>query len=81
MCIGIFTETDHKLIAATETDDNGHFELKGVPGGEYRLVAKYKSFCPANAEVRIERRSRSKKLLTVQMRLAGLDTCSFVELP
>ena len=81
VCIGIFTETDHKLIAATETDDSGHFELKSVPGGDYRLVAKYEGFCPANAKVRIERRSRSNKLLTVEMRPAGLDTCSFVELP
>lgn len=29
-CVGVFTETDHKLIAATETDDKGHFELKDI---------------------------------------------------
>jgi len=78
-CVGVFTETDHKLIAATETDDNGRFELKGIPDGDYRLVAKYDGFSPANAKLRVEH-SRSKKLLAVQMRPAGLDTTSFVEL-
>lgn len=79
-CIGAFTETDHKLIAVTQTDDSGKFELKGIPDGEYRLVAKYEGFCPANAKLRIGRRAKSKKPLTVQMRFAGLDTCSYVEL-
>jgi hypothetical protein len=79
VCIGVFTETDHKLIAATTTDDNGRFELKDIPEGTYRLVAKYEGFSPANAKLRVEH-SRSKKMVTVQMRLAGLDTTSFVEL-
>jgi Carboxypeptidase regulatory-like domain len=78
-CVGVFTETDHKLIAATETDDNGHFELKDIRAGDYRLVAKYEGFSPANAKLRIER-SRNKKVLAVQMRPAGLDAGSFVEL-
>lgn len=78
-CIGVFTEIDHKLIAATETDDNGHFAFKDIPMGNYRLVAKYEGFSAANAKLRIER-SRNKKALVVQMRPAGLDTGSFVEL-
>ena len=80
VCIAIFTETDHKLIVATEADDSGHFELKGVGRGDYRLVAKYEGFCPANAKIRFVGRSRNKRPLTVQMRPAGIDTCSFVEL-
>lgn len=43
-CVGVFTEIDHKLIAATETDNKGHFELKDIPTGDYRLVAKYEGF-------------------------------------
>ena len=78
-CVGVFTETDHKLIAATETDEKGHFELKDLPSGNYRLIAKYEGFSPANVKLRIEH-SRSKKSLVVQMRPAGLDTNSFVEL-
>jgi hypothetical protein len=80
VCVGIFTETDHKLIASTQTDDNGHFNFKNIPEGNYRLVAKYEGFSPANAKLRIERRSRKKKSLAVQMRFAGLDTSSYVEL-
>lgn len=78
-CVGVFTGTGHKLIAATETDDNGRFELKGIPDGDYRLVAKYDGFSPANAKLRVKH-SRSKKVLAVQMRPVGLDTTSFVEL-
>jgi Carboxypeptidase regulatory-like domain len=77
-CVGVFTETDHKLVASTQTDDNGNFELKDIPAGDYRLVAKYGGFSPANAKLRVER-SRGKKTLAVQMRPAGLDTSSFVE--
>lgn len=78
-CIGVFREEDHKLIAATETDDRGRFDLKGVPDGDYRLVAKYDGFSIANAQLRIGR-AGSKKTLAVQMRPAGIDTGSFVEL-
>jgi hypothetical protein len=77
-CVGVFTEADHKLVASTQTDDSGNFELKDIPAGDYRLVAKYEGFSPANAKLRVER-SRGKKTLAVQMRPAGLDTSSFVE--
>jgi hypothetical protein len=77
-CVGIFTEASHKLVASTQTNGIGGFELKDAPIGDYRLVAKYEGFSPANAKVRVER-SRGKKTLVVQMRLAGLDSGSFVE--
>jgi len=67
----IFDETDHKLIIATQTDDGGHFELKDILDGDHRLVAKYEGLSLANAKIRIERRSRSRKPLAVQMRPAG----------
>lgn len=79
VCVGVFKETDHKLIIATQTGDDGHFELKDIPEGDYRLIAKYEGFSPANAKLRVERRSRRKKQLVVRMRLAGLDSGSFVE--
>jgi hypothetical protein len=80
VCVGVFTEGDHKLIAATQSDGNGDFALKDIPNGDYRLVAKYEGFSPANAKLRVEQRTRSKKPLAVQMRPAGLDSGSFVEL-
>lgn len=80
VCLGIFTEPDHKLISSTETDNVGRFEFKDISKGNYRLVAKYDGFSPANAKLRVETHSQNKKPLTVQMRFAGLDTTSFVEL-
>jgi hypothetical protein len=67
-CVGVFTEADHKLVAFTGTDDRGKFELNGLHDGEYRLVAKYEGFCPANAKLRIERRAKIKKPLTTSIR-------------
>ena len=79
-CVGVFTEAGHKLVATTQTDDDGQFELNDIPDGAYRLIAKYEGFSTANVKLRIEQRSHGKKLLTVQMRLSGLDAHSFIEL-
>ena len=65
--VGVFTEAGHKLVAATQTDDDGQFELNDIPDGAYRLIAKYEGFSTANAKLRIEQRSQNKKSLTVQI--------------
>jgi hypothetical protein len=80
VCVGVFTEKEHRLVAMAHSDESGRFELKAVPVGKYRLVAKYEGFCPANARLRIGRLARRKKLLTVQVRPTGIDTCSYIEL-
>lgn len=80
VCVGVFSEIEHKLVAFTQSDEAGHFSLKGVPAGEYRLVTRYEGFCPANAKLRLDRRASGKWRLFVQLRFAGLDTCSYVEL-
>ena len=54
--------------------------MNDIPDGAYRLIAKYEGFSTANAKLQIEQRSQNKKSLTVQMRPAGLDTRSFIEL-
>ena len=79
-CVGIFTESDHKLVAAARTNDNGLFELDNVRRGNYRLVVKYDGLCAANARLRIVRRWRDSRHLVVVMRPGGIDTCSYVEL-
>jgi len=81
-CVGIFTEPDHNLIAVAETDEAGHFDLTGIPDGNYRLVVKssYVGFSPANARLQIDRHAKAKRTLTAQMRPAGSDTGSFIEL-
>jgi hypothetical protein len=81
-CVGIFTEPDHNLIAVAESDGNGKFELTGIPDGNYRLLVKaiYTGFCPANAKLQIDRRTKTKKTLTAQMRSADSPTCSWIEM-
>ena len=80
VCVGVFTDAGHKFIAAAKTDENRHFETSDLPDGDYRLVAKYEGFCPANAKLRIQRRLRGARPLVAQMRFAALDTCSYIEL-
>jgi hypothetical protein len=79
-CVGIFTESDHKLVLSTCADSKGHFELKGVTAGAYRLVVKVEGFCPANARITLGRGAHLKNSLVAQMRPAGIDTCSWIEL-
>lgn len=80
LCVGIFTETEHKLVAANATNEKGAFEIKDVPPGDYRLVAQYAGFCPANVRIRVQPRSRGKKRLIVHMKPASIDSCSYGEL-
>src|SRR5580692_10817079 len=44
-CVGIFTEPSHKLVAFVEAEGDGRFEVKGLAGGDYRLVVEYDGFC------------------------------------
>lgn len=79
LCVSVFTEVGHKLMMSCKTNENGDFEISRLPSGDYRLVAKYPGFCPANARLRVRPKSRSNKALTVWMRPSGIDTCSYVE--
>ena len=82
VCVGIFTEPEHKLLRYAQTDESGTFELDTtrLPEGEYRLVAQLPGFCPGNARIRNRPRSRQKKRLVVHMEVRGIDTCSYVGL-
>ncbi|MGA7412463.1 MAG: carboxypeptidase-like regulatory domain-containing protein [Bryobacteraceae bacterium] len=77
VCVGLFTEGDHRLIIANATGPDGDFKLGEVPKGRYRLVAKCEAFGAANARVRIGRGATS---VILKMRPAGIDTTSFIEL-
>jgi hypothetical protein len=81
-CAGIFTEPDHMLIAVTQSDETGHFELDGIPDGTYRLLVNpgYGGFCPANAKLKLDHHAKTKKALNAQMRVAGTGACSWIEL-
>src|ERR1700748_614740 len=48
MKVGIFTESNHVLVATTKTDQNGLFSFSHIAVGRYRLVAEHPAFCTAN---------------------------------
>ena len=78
VCVGIFTEKDHKLVATTESDAAGNFSLQSVSAGRYRLVVKADPLCPANVPLEVVKHQK-KKVLRVHMKPRGLDSCSYGE--
>ena len=77
-CLGLFSEDDHRLVASTVADENGHYQFKTVPPGLYRLVVRdpQNVFCVANMPLRIVRFSRARTLV-IHMRPTGIDDCSY----
>jgi len=84
LCIGIFSEPDHKLLRYAQSGENGKFNVdtNGLADGEYRLVGYIPGFCPANAILNISSNSHSqhKRALVIRMNLPGTADCSDVQL-
>jgi Carboxypeptidase regulatory-like domain len=80
VCVGLFTENDHKLLASTESDADGRFSLQSVPAGRYRLVVKADPLCAANVPLKVVKQQKKKQILRVHMKPRGLDSCSFADL-
>ncbi len=78
VCLGLFSDTDHKLVATSQTDRKGGFKFRRMASGKYRIVAKYEGFCPANAILLVQPTARQP--LRLHMRPAGIDKCSYVGL-
>jgi Carboxypeptidase regulatory-like domain len=79
-CLGIFTEADHRLLKYVQADNNGYFQIDGLPDGEYRLVGQSPGFCPANARIRIKSHTRKKRVLVVHMNPRGIHCGSYADL-
>lgn len=79
VCVGIFTEKDHKLLASAESDADGKFSLQSVPPGRYRLVVKADPLCAANVPLQVVKHQKKEQVLQVHMKPRGLDTCSYAE--
>ena len=80
-CFVLFTEKEHKFVASANADSTGRFELKNVPSGRYRLIARAVGFCTANVPLDVVKSSgTNKKEILVHFRPAGIDTCSYGEL-
>ena len=80
VCLGLFTETDHKLFATAAIDSAGKFLLQNIPTGRYRMVVKADALCTANVPLRIVKNRKKAKMVHVHMEARGLDSCSYVAL-
>jgi hypothetical protein len=80
VCVGVFSEPDHKLLRYGRSDGNGGFSVdtKGLPDATYRLVGQLIGFCPANAILNVDSHSKGKQRLVIKMKLDGAETCSTV---
>lgn len=79
-CLGIFTETERKLIASTTSDEDGNYKFDKIRPGQYRLVVFYKPLCTANAKIVIAAtvlNSIRNRPVYIHMRAAGVDSCSY----
>ncbi len=80
--VGVFTESDHKLLFQTTTDSDGFFKIEGLRRGEYRLVSQYNGFCAANARIVVAGWPRGgfvkSRRFRIRMLGRGIDTCSEV---
>jgi hypothetical protein len=79
-CFVLFSEKDHVLMASVVAGTDGRFELKHIPPGRYRLIARARGFCTANVPLEIVKSARKKQEIRVNFRPTGIDTCSYGEL-
>lgn len=81
VCLGLFSEKAHRLIAETATDQEGRFQFSAVTPGRYRLVGQYRGFCAANVPLHVVRWPRGGMLeprhIVLHMEPAAIDHCSF----
>lgn len=81
VCLGIFSLTNKRLVASGLTDEEGRFELRDIPVGKYRLVARANGFCLAIVPLRVVRYPRGgilrRRRLVLHMELPALDVCSY----
>ena len=79
-CVGVFAESDQKLLATAVADDEGNFQIVSLPNGTYSLVVTADGLCAANVAIVLKNKSRGKKKLAAVMKPSAVDVCSYVEL-
>ena len=65
-CIAVYTENEHKLVAATFSGENGIFGFESIPAGNYRLIITTGFVNAANIPIQIvesKTRNRQKKIM------------------
>lgn len=78
-CLVLFTEQEHKPVANVRAGADGHFSLKDISPGRYRLAARAEGFCTANIPVEVVKRRRRAVEIVVHFLPSGIDTCSYAE--
>ena len=81
-CLGVYTETERKLITSTTSDENGAYKFDKIRPGQYRLIVLVSGFCAANARVVIASNllgSIRNRPVYVHMRVRGIDDCSYAD--
>src|SRR5215510_6691665 len=78
-CLGVYTETERKLIASTTSDENGNYKFDKIRPGQYRLIIFSHGYCTANAKIIIASTCLSSikyKSVYAHIRVREIDTCS-----
>jgi Carboxypeptidase regulatory-like domain len=83
VCLGLFHDKEHSVVASTTSDTNGRFSFGKVVRGRYRLVAKFQGLGVANVPLELVAWPSGGFLhdpsLIVHMRPSGIDTTSYGE--
>ena len=82
-CMGLFTDSDRKLVTAVESDRYGAFAFGPVQPGRYRLVAEQPGLGVANVILQVVRWPSggilSSRELVVKLGPSDFHTSSFVD--
>jgi len=79
-CVALFNSDHSRLLKVFEVGENGEFAARRIKSGDYWLVVidPQNAFCPASARLKL-RRMTNRSRLVVNMRVRGIDSCSFCE--
>ena len=65
--ITVLEKKDSSLVSFTMTDNDGHFELKGIPNGEYRLMITHVNYHNSNILFTISDNNKNAELGNIVM--------------
>jgi len=82
MCVALFTEKTHRLVAQVAVNGNGYFKFRSVRNGRYRLVGRVDNdyLCPVNVIVNrtvLRSGARRQRRLVLHMVAPAIDVCSW----
>lgn len=83
LCLGLFTEGKHRLIASSISDQEGRFRFPRPAAGRYRLVGLGAGLCTVNVRLQVvaslRRKGPKQQRIVLHMRPPGIDRCSYAD--